>query len=75
MKLYEVTYTIKAVIAAEDTDDAYCVAQDVWRDVKGNQRPNWVCDQIEKALPHGWNAECFPYGPPAIDKRIKDYLP
>ena len=77
MKLYEAVYVIKAVVVAENIESAHVAAQSAWNEVKNDQEPFTEIGAITllSDLPDDWDEQCSPYGAPAIDKRIKDYLP
>lgn len=75
-KLYTVSIGYNYVIAVEDDEDPYDVAEDVLSDVK------WDLDAYNadlfttemKTLPHGWDEDCYPYRSSGQEKTIKQIL-
>lgn len=80
MKLYEIEFTVTAIVAAQSEQDASLVAEREWRKIKEDTSDGDICIDIVREinnieqLTYPWDGDCFPYGPTAIDKRIKDYL-
>ena len=80
MNLYEVEFTVTAIIAANSKAEAAIKADSEWTEIKSETSAGDTCVDIvrkivsEKQLMHPWDGACFPYGAPAVDKRIKDYL-
>ena len=64
MKLFKVTAEMEFVIAVEDDEDEYSVAEEAWRDAKYDEEPSlFVGGEIKslKDLPSGWDGMCIPY--------------
>lgn len=80
MKLYEIEFTVTAIVAAESKAEASLIADQEWREIKSDTSDDDICIDIVREinnieqLTYPWDGDCFPYGPPAADKRIKDYL-
>lgn len=75
-RLYEVEIIVRAVVVAENMQDAYRVADREKRDIARND--DLECDVVceiksEGQLPFGWDAECIPFGS-EDDTRIGIYL-
>lgn len=77
LKPYMVSYTIHAVVVAEDENQAYATALDERRDVL--YEADEVAVQVEREVKapadlYGkWDDQCIPYGGDG-DTRIRDYL-
>lgn len=80
MKLYEIEFTVTAIVAAESKAEASLIAEQQWREIKNDTSVGDICIDIVREinkgeeLCHPWDGYSFPYGPTATDKRIKDYL-
>lgn len=66
MSLFEVEFTVRAVVQADDSTHAFEVAGDSAREIfRDDPLDDYdVGRQILEAkhLPSGWNVECIPYG-------------
>jgi hypothetical protein len=65
VKPYVIQYTVRAVVIAEDGNDAYSVAEGGWREIRGDAQPLIAVDgevKSAESLPHGWDLRCLPYG-------------
>jgi hypothetical protein len=76
-KLFEVEFTVRAVVVADDEVHAYSVALNHAREIMRDD-PLEDIDVgraiLERShLPTGWDANCYPYGCRA-DKTIADHL-
>lgn len=75
-KLYEVEIIVRAVVVADNDNDAWHVANRDRREIVSDS--DFDCDVVSqitsvKALPEGWDVGCLPFG--THDNRtIADYL-
>lgn len=82
MGIYTVRVSIELplVVQAEDEDEAWDIAKDVWpgalRDEVGHKPHIYVSKTIKTAkdLPEGWDTMCLPYGGDGLT-RLRDLLP
>lgn len=76
-KLYRVTFEVEAIVAAEDWDEAYDVAQDFSYDILTEESsPIPLISEIDLKNPsfsNGWDENCIPYGAVG-DMRISEFL-
>lgn len=76
MKLWKATAELIYLIAANDENEAYKIANDAWLDVRRDQEPSiWIGGEIkeEKQLPDDWTVDCIPYGS-FDDREVGEYL-
>lgn len=64
-KPYIVEFTVRAVVMADDQNDAYDVAESKWSEIRSDNLP--IIDvegEVTNAarLPRGWDLGCIPYG-------------
>lgn len=66
MSLFEVEFTVRAVVQADDSTHAYSVAMDERREIFSDTSIGDVdvCREIREVshLPDGWDVACLPYG-------------
>jgi hypothetical protein len=65
MKPFVVEFTLRTVVMAEDESDAYSVAEDEFREIASDARPDVDVERevhSAKDLPTGWDLRCIPYG-------------
>ena len=71
-KLYTVSIEYEYVVAVEDGDDQYWVAEEAFRDVKydmDSQNVSMFVTEM-KTIPQGWDDQCYPYRLSGEEKRI-----
>lgn len=76
MKVFVVEFILTSVVIAEDESDAYSVAEDEFREIAGDVRPDVSVErEVTEAshLPSGWDLKCLPYGGDGI-ARLSDIL-
>lgn len=75
-KLYTVTIEHEYVIAVEDDEDPYDVAEETFRDVKYDLDLHSVDLNVTEFgyFPSGWDGECYPYRCEAQERKIGDIL-
>jgi hypothetical protein len=65
MRPFVVEMTIRSVVMADDSDHAFIVAREKFRDIARDERPDVFVDEevrSEDDLPDGWDLGCLPYG-------------
>ncbi len=75
-KLYTVHVEHEYVIAVEDDEDPYNVAEDTFRDVKYDMDIFSVDMFVHemKSIPSGWDAKCYPYRIGAQERTIENIM-
>ena len=75
-KLYTVTIEYEYVIAVEDDEEPYDVAEDTFREVRYEMdRSNIDMNVSEmRSIPWGWDKDCYPYRNDAPEKTIGTIL-
>lgn len=65
MALYVVEISVRTVVQADDDLHAQAVAEDQFRDIARDERPEVSVEHevfSARCLPSGWDLDCLPYG-------------